>query len=123
MIHGIGVDIVEIQRITRIFSFYKESFIRRILHPDEYSSIPALHPEVFLASRFAIKEATVKALGSGFTQGITFKNIVTIKENAVPKLLFYGLAKQRCDLFGITVAHISLSHEKSFTVAMVVLEK
>ena len=124
MIHGIGVDIVEIERISRIYNRYKERFLHRILHIEEYSTMPTNQVDIFLASRFAVKEAFVKALGTGFRDGISFRDIATVKEKlGSPSLLLYGIAKEYYDSLGIQHAHLSLSHEASYTVAMIVLER
>lgn len=124
MIHGIGIDIVDIKRISHIYSIYKERFLHRILHTQEYDYIPTKQIDIFLASRFAVKEAFVKALGTGFRNGISFKDIAVIKQVfGTPKLELYGVAKQYYMSFGIQHSHISLSHELSHTVAMIVLER
>lgn len=124
MIYGIGVDIVEIQRVSYLYARYNQRFIHRILHEQEYSYIPVQQVDIFLASRFAVKEAFVKALGTGFRDGISFKDIVLIKERfGSPTLLVYGVAKTYYHTLGIQYAHVSLSHESLYTVAMVVLER
>ncbi|MDE7468845.1 MAG: holo-ACP synthase [Desulfovibrionaceae bacterium] len=124
MIHGIGVDIVEIERIAYIYNRYKERFLHRILHTQEYSSMPTTQVDIFLASRFAVKEAFVKALGTGFRDGISFRDIATVKDKlGSPRLLLDGIAKEYYDSLGIHYAHLSLSHEASYTVAMIILER
>jgi holo-[acyl-carrier protein] synthase len=74
MIIGVGVDIAELDRIARSHARFGEKFSARILTPAEMALVPA-NAIPFLASRFAAKEAAVKALGTGFSGGITFQDI------------------------------------------------
>ena len=67
MIVGLGVDIVELERIARTFRRFGGKFAERILAPAELERLPG-EPAAFLASRFAVKEAAVKALGTGFRE-------------------------------------------------------
>ena len=77
----------------------------------------------FLASRFAAKEAAVKALGTGFSGGITFQDI-EIRSDALgkPLIFFHNQAQLRCRDLGVRSAHITLSHGRENAVAMVILE-
>jgi holo-[acyl-carrier protein] synthase len=88
MIFGIGTDIVQISRIQNSLDRYGERFARRILGGEELVDFQrTLHPARFLARRFAAKEAVVKAYGTGFTQGITFQDIVVSHDAAGKPLL------------------------------------
>lgn len=124
MIHGIGIDIVATQRIERIYALYPKRFMKRILHLEEYRYLPSIGLTTFLASRFAVKEAFVKALGIGFRHGISFRDIAVLKqESGAPILSLDGIAKQYHDTLAIRSMHISLSHEQAHVVAMVLLER
>lgn len=122
MILGMGVDIVEIDRIKRTWERFGMRFAEKILHPDEISALKK--PEAqYLASRFAVKEAAVKALGTGFSLGIGPTDIATIPSpDGKPLLYWYNKAEERIREMGAARAHISLSHGKNTTVAVVILE-
>ena len=124
MIAGIGVDIAETQRFTSLYQKYGERIIKRLLTPREQDQIKQRsHPDRFLATRFAAKEAAVKALGTGFDQGVGYKSI-EIKNNSFgkPELVFYKQALNLIHNQKINATHLSISDEKHYVVAMVVLE-
>lgn len=127
-IYGIGVDIVELARIQSSQKEFGERFAQRILHPNEQKALEALSdPQqitAFLAKRFAAKEATAKALGTGFRDGIAFKDIeVRHDKLGKPLLYFYGKTNLWVLQQEIGKSHISLSDEHSHVVAFVVLEQ
>ncbi len=122
MIIGVGIDIAELDRIARSFERFGEKFSARILTPAEMALVPA-NAVPFLASRFAAKEAAVKALGTGFSQGITFQDI-EVRSDALgkPSVVFHGAALQRAKELRAAGAHLSLSHGRDNAVAVVILE-
>jgi len=122
MILGVGIDVVEVSRVERLWSRYGMKFASRILAEEEIPLLP-LAAAGYLASRFAVKEAAVKALGTGFSQGVTMKQIaVRSGAGGVPELVLHGKARERCNAIGASRAHLSLSHERSTAVAVVILE-
>lgn len=122
MIIGVGVDIAELERIARSYARFGDKFSARILTPAEMALIPSAAIP-FLASRFAAKEAAVKALGTGFSGGITFQDI-EIRSDALgkPLIFFHNQARLRFQVLGGRTAHITLSHSRENAVAMVILE-
>lgn len=126
MILGIGADLVEIDRLAQSYARHGDRLIHRILGVSERIAAPANDSPRFtawLAKRFAAKEAAVKALGTGFSGGISLQDIQTIHdERGAPKLIFGGLAKQRLDEMGAERVHLSISDERSHAVAFVVIE-
>ena len=123
MIIGIGIDLVEIERIKNIWQRYGFKFAQRILHASELSCLPQGNPVLFLAGRFAAKEAAVKALGTGFSQGIGPAQVETVSgPGGKPNLLLHGEALQQAQAMGVTRCHVSISHDRSSAVAVVVLE-
>jgi holo-[acyl-carrier protein] synthase len=97
-------------------------FASRILAEEEMSLLPSAAAG-YLASRFAVKEAAAKALGTGFAQGITMKQIaVRSAAGGAPQLVLHGKALERSNGLGASRAHLSLSHERSAAVAVVILE-
>ena len=122
MIIGVGIDIAELDRIRASFERYGERFSARILTPDELARMP-VNAVPYLASRFAAKEAAVKALGTGFSQGITFRDIeVSSDGQGKPGIVFHGEALRRTRELQVAVAHLSLSHGRDSAVAVVILE-
>lgn len=124
MLSGIGVDIIEISRFEHIQTRFGERFSNRILTTNELLQYESRGQDVrFLASRFAAKEAVSKALGTGIAKGITFQSIEIINDTyGKPELVFYGAAKALILGRNITASLLSLSDEKKYVVAMVVLE-
>jgi holo-[acyl-carrier protein] synthase len=125
MIFGIGTDIVRVSRIQKSLDRYGERFARRILARQELDDFQrTLHPARFLARRFAAKEAVVKAYGTGFTQGMTFQDIVVSHDTAgKPLLLLSGRALELQREMGIGEQFISISDEQEYAVAFVTLLK
>ena len=125
MIHGIGTDIVHVPRVSLALSRWGERFAHRILHEDEWvafrdAALPANH----LAKRYAAKEAWVKALGTGFRDGLSLKHIAIQRSDlGKPELTLRGRAAQLATAQGIGAQHLSLADERDYAVAYVVLEK
>lgn len=122
MIIGIGCDIVDIPRIQRSVQRFGKAFLKRVYTEKEQDNIHGVK-EQYLAGRFAAKEACVKALGTGFTQGIQMTDIeIVTDKGGAPALFLYGRARHLADERGITAIHVSISHEKGYALAFVVLE-
>ncbi|MCB1734431.1 MAG: holo-ACP synthase [Gammaproteobacteria bacterium] len=123
MIHGIGTDIVEVARIERALAQHGERFALRILADSEFVMFQdAAQPVHFLAKRFAAKEAGAKALGTGFADGVTLKQLVVRSdERGRPILEMRGRADELCREFGIADIHLSLADERAYAVAFVTL--
>ena len=81
-------------------------------------------PVLFLAKRFAAKEAAAKALGTGFRKGVSFQDFeIQHESGGRPKLLVEGVASQIILDAGVQKLHVSISDEKSYAIANVILEK
>ena len=124
MIIGIGVDIAETGRVRRLEEEFGERFARRILTADELAEFERRQrPESFLASRFAAKEAIAKALGTGIGKRFGFHSVqIDHDSEGRPVVNFLGQAADLVAQLGIGRAMISLSDERHYVVAMVVLE-
>lgn len=125
MIVGTGVDIVEVARIQHVYSRFDDGFARKILTDIEFLEYKhSVHPVRFLARRFAAKEAAVKALGTGFSNGISFKMIqINHDELGRPVLELSMEARKIADQLSINALWVSISDEKSYATAMVIMEK
>lgn len=124
MILGLGIDVVEIERIRRSLERFGRRFLDRMLTAGEIRDVggamPAPHS---VAGRFAAKEAAVKALGTGFSQGIGPTHMeVRRLSSGRPELIFHGPALLRCREMGVARSHLSLSHDRRTAAAVVVLE-
>lgn len=123
MIYGIGTDIVRVTRMRDCLDRHGEKFARRILTGREFEEFQRdPRPAHFLAKRFAAKEATVKALGTGFASGLSPRQIgVTHDGNGKPLLEYLDQAAELCSRLGIVVSHISIADEDDHAVAFVTL--
>lgn len=124
MIAGIGVDIVEIERMEKLYARFGERLARRLLDRDEFDEYAeSVCKPRLLARRFAAKEAASKALGTGFSQGVSPTMIgVRHVEHGRPAIEFSGHAKIRSQQLGVCAVWLSISDEKRYSVATVVLE-
>ena len=124
MIFGIGTDIVRVPRIQQDLERFGERFAERILTDKELAEFRKVkHRANFLARRFAAKEAAVKALGTGFSQGIHLHEISVAHDDlGKPLLEFSGRALGFLREKGIAMAHVSLADEADHAVAFVTLE-
>ncbi len=127
MIHGVGVDIVQIERMDANVERFGDRFAERILTATEmveYRSQAEVRRGRFLAKRFAAKEAAAKALGTGFRDGLGLHDI-GVGHDAMgrPLLEYSGRARELCADAGIRASHLSLSDEIRYAVACVTLEK
>lgn len=122
MIIGVGIDIAELDRIARSYERFGGKFCARILTAAESSAMPG-NAVPFLASRFAAKEAASKALGTGFSEGVTFQDI-EVRSDALgkPTIHFHNAAQARFSELGAARAHLSISHGRDNAVAVVILE-
>ena len=124
MIYGIGIDLAQISRIRNAYERFGQRFAERILGPMELDDFPKARNEVrFLAMRFAAKEATSKAFGTGFKQGVA-PRLIEVRHNPAgkPSLLFSGRVAELAQEHRIVASHVSLTDEADFAVAYVVLE-
>ena len=125
MIYGIGIDVIEPQRVERLFEKYGERFARRVLTPLEWPGyLKTVRPVLFLANRFAAKEAFSKAMGTGFRYPVTLQCISVVQNRAgKPGFAFDAELDTLVKDCGIIGHHLTISDEKSLACACVVLEK
>lgn len=124
MIYGIGIDVVETGRIARLAERYGERFARRVLTPIEWPAyLKSARPVLFLANRFAAKEAFSKAMGTGFRYPVTLQCISVVQNRAgKPGFAFHPHLAALVESRGIVGHHLSLSDEGAIACACVVLE-
>jgi holo-[acyl-carrier protein] synthase len=116
----VGVDLIEIERIGLTYSRYPRRFLEKIYTPAEQAYCRGRAPQ--LASRFAAKEAVMKALGTG-VRGVSWRDIeVQRKRGRAPEIVLHDRAKARAERMGIVRIAVSLSHSREFAIASVVAQ-
>ena len=123
MIYGIGTDIVHVNRMRENLNKYGDKFAKRILTDSELTEFGDKNDKAaFLAKRFAAKEATAKALGTGFSGGLSLQHIGVGHDSAgKPILEFLAVAKELLREKKIQMSHLSLADEREYAVAFVTL--
>ena len=129
MIVGLGMDLVETDRIRQVLERFGERFMTKILHESERTALATVCHRLTaqevarVAARFAAKEAGVKALGTGFSDGIWFQDIRILSlPSGKPEIHFHGRALERAAALKVLHAHVSLTHARDTAGAVVVLE-
>ena len=121
MIQAIGLDLVEVNRLRTSLERFGERFRNRVFTPRECSYCERhADPVIHFAARFAAKEATMKALGTGWGQGVEWKQIEVVSEGDAPSLSLTGRAREIC---GACRIHVSLTHTETIAAAVVILER
>ncbi|QIE01976.1 holo-ACP synthase [Buchnera aphidicola] len=121
---GIGIDFIEILRIKKIFFKYKNNFAKKILSIEEFKQYIASQEKIhFLAKKFAAKEAASKALGTGIHNSIQF-NELEFYNNSLgkPQLRFLNNAFKKSKELKCKNIHVSISDQKLYAYALVILE-
>ncbi len=124
MIYGIGTDIVAVPRLQANLDRYGERFAARILGELEMAAFRQSNGKAnFLAKRFAAKEAMAKALGTGFRDGLSLRDIA-VDNDALgkPMLVLSDTLEKRVQSLGVKHCHVTLSDEQDYAVAFVILE-
>jgi holo-[acyl-carrier protein] synthase len=127
VIGGIGVDACEIARLKRALAGAAgPRFKRRVFTAGEQAYCDARGRARFesYAARFAAKEAAMKALGTGWGQGLGFTDVeVTREGEAAPRLVLHGEAARRAAGLGIVRCHLTLTHTRTTAIAWVLCER
>jgi holo-[acyl-carrier protein] synthase len=125
MIHGIGIDIVDVKRIDDIINRWGEAFIRRVYSQEEIDYCTGMaQASMHFSARFAAKEAFIKCIGNELKRGIVLRHIfVDNNRDGAPVLRFHEGLAGRLSSSGISRAHISLSHTDMYATAVVILEE
>jgi holo-[acyl-carrier protein] synthase len=125
VIVGLGVDLVGIVRIRGVLERHGDRFLARVCTPEEQAyCLAAADPAERLAGRWAIKEATMKALGTGWAAGVAFTDIALLAvPSGPPRLELTGGAAARAAVLGVTRSLATLSHSDGMAVAVAILER
>ena len=124
MIYGVGIDLVENSRMEKIINKWEEKFLHRIFSNEEIRYCGKhVNSSIHYGARFAAKESFLKALGIGIGLGVKLSDIEVVNdENGKPTFKLYGEAKNQIKRKKITKVHLSLTHTKSYSAAVVLLE-
>jgi len=124
VIFGIGTDIVELSRIEQTYGRYGDHFARRILMEEEMELYQrSKNPVRFLAMRFAGKEATVKAMGTGFAHGVWLRDVGILNNDwGRPVIVWSERGSRVCARLGIGSGHVSLTDDAGLVLAFAVVE-
>ena len=115
-----GVDIIEISRIRQVLERYSQHFLGRVFTQAEIEYCRGRAPN--LAARFAAKEATMKALGTG-VRGVGWKDIEVVRaKSGAPGIKLHGRADQTARRLGVWETSLSISHSNEYAVAFVVMQ-
>lgn len=118
-IHGIGIDVVEVDRIASAIARHGEPFLARLFTPAErqYCAVQK-KPELHYAARFAAKEAVSKALGTGIGAHASWLDMEIVRDSqGAPKLVLTGPAANFARDHGISEIQISLTHAREYAAA------
>ncbi len=123
-VKGIGVDVIKVERLSQSLERFGERMEKRIFTAGELEYCRRhKDPLPHLAARFAAKEAAFKAIGTGLSGGVGWRQAEVIQPGGHPPVLrFHGVALARFQALGCTASHLSLSHDGGLAVACVVIE-
>ena len=122
MILGVGTDLVAISRLEAILARHRDRFLGRVFTAVEQAEcLDRARPASHLAARLAAKEAAMKALGTGWAEGVHWQNIEVHSTGRRPPLLtLHGAALQQAERQGIRHTLLSLSHDGDYAIAVVI---
>jgi holo-[acyl-carrier-protein] synthase len=122
MIYGTGIDIIKVERMKEAVDRWGERFLRRVFTGNEISyCYRKKSPYLSLSVRFAAKEAMIKALG--LRGSVTFRDIEILNDaHGKPAIVAHGELDDVLRRNSVRQAHLSLSHERDYGIAFVVLE-
>jgi holo-[acyl-carrier protein] synthase len=124
LIFGIGTDVVQVERVEKTYTRFGDHFVNRLLMDEEQIFFArSKNPVRFLSMRFAAKEAVVKAMGTGFANGMWIRDVGTVPNKlGRPDIIYSARGCVVCRRLGIGAGHLSLTDEAGLVVAFAVLE-
>src|SRR6188768_1353134 len=119
---GLGLDATEIPRIATLIERYGDRFIRRLFTEDEVAYCSRRRtPAIHFAGRFAAKEAGMKALGTGHSQEVLWRDLEVVRRGGPPQLRFHGGAARRFAAMGAQSSLLTITHTETLALAQVLL--
>jgi holo-[acyl-carrier protein] synthase len=126
MILGHGIDLCGVERIRRMIADHGDHFLERTYTPAEvaYARRRKKGFEETLAGRFAAKEAVMKALGTGWRDGVEFRGIEILNEpSGKPYVVLHGSTAEKARSLGVTAWHITITHTEDLAIASAIAER
>jgi holo-[acyl-carrier protein] synthase len=119
---GLGLDATEIDRIADMIERYGDRFLTRVFTEGEIAyctrrRVPAIH----FAGRFAAKEAAMKALGTGHSHGVLWRDVEVVRRGGPPQLQLHGGAARRFSAIGASGSLLTITHTDSLAFAQVMM--
>jgi holo-[acyl-carrier protein] synthase len=119
---GLGFDATDIPRIADMLDRYGDRFLQRVFTEGEIAYCTRRrNPAPHLAGRFAAKEACMKALGTGYSCGVIWRDIEVVRDDGPPQLRLHGGAALRAEQMGVTKSLLSITHADALAMAQVML--
>src|SRR6185295_17928629 len=111
---GLGLDATDIPRIAATIDRYGDRFLRRIFTDGEMAyCLRRRKPAIHFAGRFAAKEAAMKALGTGHTQQVLWRDVEVVRRGGPPQLHFHGGAGRRFAAMGAGSSLLTITHSEA----------
>jgi holo-[acyl-carrier protein] synthase len=119
---GIGLDATDLPRVAQMLTRYGDRFLRRLFTEGEIAYCSRRRdPVPHLAGRFAVKEAAMKALGTGHSRGVLWKDIEVVRAGGPPQLRLHGGAARRADAMQVRRSLVTITHSETLALAQVML--
>ena len=119
---GLGVDLTDIPRIVSTIDRYGTRFMQRIFTEGEIAyCMRRRKPAVHFAGRFASKEAAMKALGTGHTHGVLWRDVEVVRHGGPPQLKLHGGAARRFEAIGGRSSLLTITHTEALAMAQVLI--
>jgi holo-[acyl-carrier protein] synthase len=119
---GIGLDATDIPRIRSTYERFGRRFLDRVFTEGEISyCLGHRDPAPSLAARFAAKEAGMKALGTGHSRGVLWRDLEVVRHGGPPRLQFHGGARRRLEALGGRSSLLTLTHSDQLAMAQVMI--
>lgn len=119
---GLGLDATDIPRVADVFKRYGDRFLRRVFTEGEIAYCTRRRdPVPHLAGRFAAKEACMKALGTGHSRGVLWKDIEVVRHGGPPQLRLHGGAARRATEMKVRKSLLTITHSDALAMAQVLL--
>jgi holo-[acyl-carrier protein] synthase len=124
MIKGIGVDSIELERVAGVYERYGERFLQKVYTAAERDYFRRwADPVPRIAGRFAVKEACMKALGTGWSGGVRWRDIEVLREpSGKPAVRLHGQAARALAALDADAIHCTITHSRDHAIALVILE-
>jgi holo-[acyl-carrier protein] synthase len=119
---GLGLDSTDIDRVESIMERWGERFVSRVFTEGEIAYCMRRHrPAIHFAGRFAAKEAAMKALGTGHSQEVLWRDVEVVRHGGPPRLVFHGGASRRFVSIGGQSSLLTITHSETVALAQVLL--